>query len=154
MAVNLLTYQRQHGLDTVKGILNRWAPPSENDTGAYVQTVSRAGVAPDQRLDLNDRDTLGRLTAEIIRHENAMQPYSAAQMEEGVGAALAGAPARGAPGAGAVDGEGVAATSGQRDAELARLGALGMTPDVEAAGQRHPARRRAARARGRHLTDQ
>ena len=34
-----------------------------------------------------------------------------------------------------VDGEGVAATSGQRDAELARLGALGMTPDVEAAGQ-------------------
>ena len=37
-----------------------------------------------------------------------------------------------------VDGEGVAATSGQRDAELARLGALGMTPDVEAAGQRHP----------------
>ena len=47
MAVNLLTYQRQHGLDTVKGILNRWAPPSENDTGAYVQTVSRAlGLRP------------------------------------------------------------------------------------------------------------
>ena len=47
VAVNLLTYQRQHGLDTVKGILNRWAPPSENDTGAYVQTVSRAlGLRP------------------------------------------------------------------------------------------------------------
>ena len=46
VAVNLLTYQRQHGLDTVKGILNR-APPSENDTGAYVQTVSRAlGLRP------------------------------------------------------------------------------------------------------------
>ena len=83
-----------------------------------------------------------------------MQPYSAAQMEEGVGAALAGAPARGrCRRRCTVDGEGVAATSGQRDAELARLGALGMTPDVEAAGQRHPARRD-ARARGRHLTDQ
>lgn len=141
LAVNLLTYQRQHGLDTVQGIINRWAPPSENDTGAYVRDVARAvGVEPGQRLDLGDRDTLQRLTSAIIQHENGMQPYTAAQLGEGVGAALSGAPARGALPAPVyqVDGEGVAATSGQRDAELARQAAMGMTPDVVAAGARHP----------------
>ncbi|MGE8688640.1 MAG: LPD38 domain-containing protein [Achromobacter sp.] len=141
LAVNLLTYQRQHGLDTVEGIINRWAPPSENDTGAYVQQVARAvGVEPNQQLDLSNPDTLTKLTAAIIQHENGMQPYSAGQMDEGITAALAGAPARAALPAPvyAVDGAGVAATAGQRDVELARQAALGMTPDVVAAGERHP----------------
>ncbi len=141
IGMNLLTYQRQHGLDTVQGILNRWAPTSENDTGAYVRQVARAlGVEPNQQLDLSDPATLTGLTAAIIRHENAMQPYNAAEMEEAVGAALSGAPVRRALPAPVyqVDGEGVAATAGQRDAELARQVAMGMTPDVVAAGERHP----------------
>lgn len=140
-ARNLLTYQRQHGLDTVEGILNRWAPPAENDTGAYVGQVARSlGVEPNQQLDLSNPETLRGLTAAIIQHENGMQPYTDAQLQEGVGAALKGAPARGARPAPVyqVDGEGVAATAGQRDAELARRAALGMTPDVAEAGQRHP----------------
>ncbi|CUJ68357.1 LPD5 domain-containing protein [Achromobacter xylosoxidans] len=141
IGMNLLTYQRQHGLDTVQGILNRWAPPSENDTGAYVGQVARAlGVEPNQQLDLSDPATLTGLTAAIIRHENAMQPYNAAQLEAAVSAALSGAPVRRALPAPVyqVDGEGVAATAGQRDAELARQAAMGMTPDVAAAGVRHP----------------
>ena len=140
-ARNLLTYQRQHGLDTVRDIVNRWAPPSENDTGAYVQQVARAlGVEAGERLDLSDPGTLERLTTAIIRHENGMQPYTAEQLAEGVGAALAGAPARGALPAPVyqVDGGGVAATAGQRDAELARQAAIGLTPDVAGAGERHP----------------
>lgn len=140
-ARNLLTYQRQHGLDTVQDIVNRWAPPSENDTGAYVQQVARAlGVDAGERLDLNDPSTLERLTTAIIRHENGMQPYTAEQLAEGVGAALAGAPARGALPAPVyqVDAAGVAATAGQRGAELERQAAVGLTPDVAAAGARHP----------------
>lgn len=141
IGMNLLIYQRQHGLDTVQGILNRWAPPSENDTGAYVGQVARAlGVEPNQQLDLSDPATLTGLTAAIIRHENAMQPYNAAQLEAAVSAALSGAPVRRALPAPVyqVDGEGVAATAGQRDAELARQAAMGMTPDVTAAAERHP----------------
>lgn len=141
IGMNLLTYQRQHGLDTVQGILNRWAPPSENDTGAYVGQVARAlGVEPNQQLDLSDPATLTGLTAAIIRHENAMQPYNAAQLEAAVSAALSGAPVRRALPAPVyqVDGEGKAATAGQRDAELARQAVMGMTPDVVAAGVRHP----------------
>lgn len=141
LAVNLLTYQRRHGLDTVQGIIGRWAPDSENETGAYVQQVSRVvGVQPDDRLDLSNPTVLARLTAAIIQHENGMQPYTTAQMEEGIDAALKGTPARAALPAPVyqVDGQGVAATSGQRDAELARQAAMGMTPDVAAAGARHP----------------
>lgn len=141
LAVNLLTYQRRHGLDTVQGIIGRWAPASENETGAYVQQVSRAvGVQPDETLDLSNPKVLARLTAAIIQHENGMQPYTTAQMEEGIDAALKGTPARAALPAPVyqVDGQGVAATSGQRDAELARQAAMGMTPDVAAAGARHP----------------
>lgn len=140
-ARNLLTYQRQHGLDTVQDIVNRWAPPSENDTGAYVRQVARAlGVDAGERLDLSDPSTLERLTTAIIRHENGMQPYTAEQLAEGVGAALAGAPARGALPAPVyqVDAAGVAATAGQRGAELERQAAMGLTPDVAAAGERHP----------------
>lgn len=140
-ARNLLTYQRQHGLDTVRDIVSRWAPPSENDTGAYVQQVARAlGVKAGERLDLSDPSTLERLTTAIIQYENGMQPYTAEQLAEGVGAAIAGAPARGALPAPVyqVDGEGVAATAGQRDAERARQAAMGLTPDVAAAGALHP----------------
>lgn len=141
LAVNLLTYQRRHGLDTVQGIIGRWAPDSENETGAYVQQVSRAvGVQPDEKLDLSNPKVLARLTAAIIQHENGMQPYTTAQMQEGIDAALKGTPARAALPAPVyqVDGQGVTATSGQRDAELVRQAAIGVTPDVAAAGARHP----------------
>ena len=46
MAKQLLAYQQKHGLNTIAGIINRWAPSVENDTGAYVADVASAvGVA-------------------------------------------------------------------------------------------------------------
>jgi len=142
-ARNLLTYQRQHGLDTVEGIISRWAPSSENDTGAYVRQVAQAlGVEPDQQLDLNDPDTLTRLTAAIIRHENGMQPYTPAQMNDGVRAALQGAPARAALPAPTVtvDSRGTARTTDQRQASRRDDGdAMGMSEDVARAALGHPA---------------
>src|SRR4051812_38910947 len=39
LAKLLQTYQSKHGLRTVRGIINRWAPPVENNTGAYVNAV-------------------------------------------------------------------------------------------------------------------
>ncbi|MEB1611440.1 structural protein P5 [Xanthomonas arboricola] len=49
----LLTYQRKHGLRTVRDIINRWAPPVENDSGAYARQVATAlGVDVDQRINL------------------------------------------------------------------------------------------------------
>lgn len=64
------------GLVTVRDIINRWAPPVENDTGAYIASVARAvGVAPTQPLVLTD-DALSRIMEAIVQHENGQQPYS------------------------------------------------------------------------------
>ncbi|HAS0833545.1 TPA: hypothetical protein I3292_003532 [Enterobacter cloacae subsp. cloacae] len=86
---NLLSYQRQ-GIDTVSDIINRWAPPSDNNnTDAYIQAVSaQLGVTADQQLDASNPDTLKALCAAIIQHENGSQPYSDQQLATGVSAAI------------------------------------------------------------------
>jgi len=90
MAKVLLTYQRQHGLDTVAELLERWAPAVENDSFAYIDDVAtRLGIDPDERIDLGDPAALAALCGAIIRHENGRQPYAAAVLAAGVGAALA-----------------------------------------------------------------
>lgn len=144
LARNLLTYQQQHGLDTVTDILHRWAPPSENDTASYVRTVAdRLGVAPDQPLNLADPSTLARLTVAIIQHENGTQPYSGDVIRTGVLSALGDTRGLPAP-AIAVDSEGRAGTANQRNAAAARREVSGLTPDVEAAGALHPGAARPA----------
>lgn len=86
---NLISYQRQ-GIDTVSDIINRWAPPSDNNnTDAYIKAVcAQLGVTPDQQLDASNPDTLKALCAAIIQHENGSQPYSDQQLATGVSAAI------------------------------------------------------------------
>ncbi|EKN4228987.1 hypothetical protein PXM05_000124 [Escherichia coli] len=86
---NLISYQRQ-GIDTVGEIINRWAPPSDNnDTAAYIKAVcAQLGVTANQPLDASNPDTLQALCAAIIKHENGTQPYSPGQLSTGVSAAL------------------------------------------------------------------
>ncbi|MCN7217692.1 hypothetical protein MLZ39_09750 [Escherichia coli] len=86
---NLLSYQRQ-GIDTVSDIINRWAPPSDNNnTDAYIKAVcAQLGVTADQQLDASNPDTLKALCAAIIQHENGSQPYSDQQLTTGVSAAI------------------------------------------------------------------
>ncbi|EMF2234062.1 structural protein [Salmonella enterica] len=76
MIIILRNYQRRHGLNTVTGIINRWAPASENNTQAYINSVAQAtGVTPDQRIDTTDSRFMVKLLQAIIRHENGIQPY-------------------------------------------------------------------------------
>lgn len=73
----LLNYQRIHGLNTVRQIINRWAPPNENDTGSYVNAVAAdIGVGPDDAVNLNDADVLAKLVEAIIHHENGRVIYA------------------------------------------------------------------------------
>ncbi len=66
----LLVYRDQHGLKTVRGIINRWAPPNENDTSAYSITVAKTlGVGLDDELPA-DASTYVRLARAIVAHEN------------------------------------------------------------------------------------
>ena len=98
---NLLTYQDKYGLNTVEGIVSRWAPATENNTAAYVATVAKAaGVKPDAPLNLRDPAVLTAVTRAMIQVENGKQPYTDAQIATGIGAALGTAPLpAGTPGA-------------------------------------------------------
>ena len=47
----LRTYYQRHGCVTIRQIIRRWAPETENKTEAYIRTVSRmTGILPDTTL--------------------------------------------------------------------------------------------------------
>lgn len=63
------------GFDTVSKIIHRYAPTSENDTAAYIESVSnRLGVNQNKVIDVNE--VLPELIKAIVTHENGKQPYS------------------------------------------------------------------------------
>lgn len=71
------------GLTTVASIINTYAPPAENNTGAYVMAVADAlGVDPNAQIDVTS--TLPRLVAAIIQHENGLQPYGMDVIQRGI----------------------------------------------------------------------
>lgn len=81
----LKSYHIKRGLNTVRKIINRWAPPSENDTASYVMQVAKAmQVGADEAIDLTKEFALAGLVAAIIKHENGAQPYSGLQIMAGV----------------------------------------------------------------------
>jgi len=70
-AVALLKSYGGRGLNTVQSIIDRWAPPSENDSGSYAATVAKAvGVNPTQPLNMQDPTTLQRLAGAMFAVEN------------------------------------------------------------------------------------
>ncbi|MBL5819909.1 structural protein [Serratia marcescens] len=76
MVIILRNYQRKRGLKTVADIINRWAPPVENNTLAYINSVAKSvGVKPDQAIDVMDSREMIPLLEAIITHENGVQPY-------------------------------------------------------------------------------
>lgn len=98
LAKNLIAYNDKHGLNTVEGIINRWAPPGENKTSSYVQAVAKElGVKPGDVLNVRDPETLTRLTSAIIRHENGAQPYPAETLRAGVELAISGGSSKKSP---------------------------------------------------------
>lgn len=90
MARLLQNYQAKHGLHTIRAIINRWAPPVENATGAYVDRVDAAMPrhGADDRLDLKSFPDLRELVEAIITVELGGQPYDAATIDAGVRLAL------------------------------------------------------------------
>lgn len=90
IAKELLTYQTKHACGTIREIINRWAPPVENNTKAYIAAVATdCGVAPDDQIAVTDPETMQRLVKAIIEHENGRVIYSDAQIADGVSRALA-----------------------------------------------------------------
>lgn len=81
----LLTYYRRHDLDTVRGIINRYAPTNENDTSAYMKHVAELlGVGVDDKINVLDVNVMFLLIIAIIRHENGKCPYTDAEIRGGM----------------------------------------------------------------------
>lgn len=70
LMVILRTYMKRHGLITIRQIIHRWAPPNENNTTAYINTVAkRTGAGPDEVLFF-DKETVHKLVEAICFVEN------------------------------------------------------------------------------------
>lgn len=90
----LLVYYLKHHLRTVRTILARFAPASENNLQAYIGHVARLmRVGPDDGLNLQDSNELAQLGEAIILHENGQQPYTTDQLHQAVAAAVQSLPA-------------------------------------------------------------
>jgi hypothetical protein len=86
---NLRSYETKYGINTVEGIIKRWAPPNENDTKSYISFVSQQlGVDPTAQLNLSDPATLQALSTAIILKENGKNPYGQEVISNGVNLAL------------------------------------------------------------------
>lgn len=58
-------------LKTIRKMLNRWAPPTENNTDAYIQNVSTdTDYYPDREIDITDGDLMVRIVAAMSKVEN------------------------------------------------------------------------------------
>lgn len=59
---NLQAYGTKHGIDTIAGVIQRWAPPSDNDTASYIATVAKAtGIDPNQKINLKNPNVRQKL---------------------------------------------------------------------------------------------
>ena len=69
--VLLRTYRMKYGYNTIRKIIQRWAPANENNTEAYIQHVSEwTGIAPDKLLAGLDANAYIAIVAAMSRVES------------------------------------------------------------------------------------
>lgn len=85
MAKILQTYKNKHNIDTVASVINRWAPPTENDTNSYSAFVAaRMGIGVDDTIDLSSSSTLQELMKAMVFLEQGGNPYEDDQIVTGM----------------------------------------------------------------------
>lgn len=76
------SYERL-GINTISDTIHRWAPPEENDTETYVDSVSKfCKVEPKEVVMLDD--IMENLVHAIIWHENGSCPYTPGVIASGI----------------------------------------------------------------------
>lgn len=87
LAKVLVNYKKIYGLNTVRQIISRYAPPNENQTKAYIQSVARQlNVYPDTVIDIEELGVLTVFIKVVIRMENGIQPYSDETIQKAINA--------------------------------------------------------------------
>jgi hypothetical protein len=71
---NLKAYGSKHKIDTLRGVISRWAPPSENDTESYIKFVSqKTGLKPDEKIDLTNPTIRHIISGPIVLQEQGLE---------------------------------------------------------------------------------
>lgn len=79
----LHNYQKNNGCRILSDFINRWAPPSENNTSAYISTVAkRAGLSDVSQIDTLDGDTMRSVVSAMSYVENGI-PADEAEVAAG-----------------------------------------------------------------------
>lgn len=74
MAIDLTNKVTKDGLNTIALEVAKYAPPSENNTQAYINAVcASTGWGPNDPIDLSDPNNLLKLVRAHIMHENGDQ---------------------------------------------------------------------------------
>lgn len=73
----LTNYYNRYGLKTIRQLISRWAPPSENITEIYISRVAEwSGVPPEEILDINSGKQMTAIVAAMSRMENGVPAVS------------------------------------------------------------------------------
>jgi hypothetical protein len=81
--VRIMRSYERVGIDTIALAIDRWAPPNENDSDAYIDAVCQ-GCGVGARDVVSLEAIMPALVKAIILHENGQQPYTDAQIAQGV----------------------------------------------------------------------
>ena len=83
----LETYGSKYGINTLRGLANRYAPPSDNNpTGNYIEFLSQqTGIGPDEPINLAERGA--EIIPAIIGFEQGKQPFSQEMINTAISAA-------------------------------------------------------------------
>lgn len=83
MFVVLHTYARKYGINTIEGMISRYAPASENHTQKYIDAVSEwSGVPGTSHITTTNADVMIPIVAAMSRVENGA-PAVMAEVEAG-----------------------------------------------------------------------
>lgn len=85
MAITIRTYYTAHGLRTVRAIISRFAPPTENDTEAYIAGVARrCGVGADDPIDVYGYPVMLGLCLGVAQREGGGAYFTEQQAADGM----------------------------------------------------------------------
>ncbi|HAU5684489.1 TPA: structural protein [Proteus mirabilis] len=79
----LQTYQKKYELNTVESIIDRYAPPNENNTAGYINRAAKdIGVSVNAPINVSSKSVAIALATAIVGVELGYQPYSQKVFED------------------------------------------------------------------------
>ncbi|EPM0209261.1 structural protein [Proteus mirabilis] len=79
----LQTYQKKYELNTVASIIDRYAPPNENNTAGYINRAAKdIGVSVNESINVSSKPVAIALATAIVGVELGYQPYSQKVFED------------------------------------------------------------------------